>query len=125
MIVLGVDIGALAILEDRELAHAHDMPCLEGGPAWRRGANARLLAEIIARSHATSTFVEYVGPRPQEGAVGAFAFGRSRGVIEGVPAGPWAFFRVPDSAQWKRIVGIAPAKKARRRRRAAKLSAGG
>ena len=31
-------------------------------------------------------FVEHVSARPGEGAVGAFAFGRSRGVIEGVLA---------------------------------------
>jgi hypothetical protein len=30
--------------------------------------------------------VEHVSARPREGAVGAFAFGRSRGVIEGVLA---------------------------------------
>jgi crossover junction endodeoxyribonuclease RuvC len=42
-----------------------------------------LLASIIFKSHADQAFVELAGARPGEGAVGAFAFGRARGVIEG------------------------------------------
>ncbi len=47
---------------------------------------------------------------PQEGAVGAFAFGRSRGVIEGVMAalGLPVTFLTPSC--WKRAVGIPPGK---------------
>jgi crossover junction endodeoxyribonuclease RuvC len=80
--IIGIDLGvsgALAILEGGELVEVHDMPCLSDGPARRRSINAPLLAEIIAKSHATSAFIEYVGPRPREGAVGAFAFGRAKG----------------------------------------------
>jgi crossover junction endodeoxyribonuclease RuvC len=87
-----------------------DMPCLNDGPSGRRAVNAPLLAEIVARSHATGAFVEYVGARPREGAVGAFSFGRSRGVIEGVMAAlgvPVTFLTPPA---WKRLVGIAPGK---------------
>jgi len=112
--VLGVDIGvsgALALIDpDGALIAVHDMPCLCDGLAGRRSINAALLAEIIAKSHATTAFVEYVGPRPHEGAVGAFAFGRARGVVEGVMAAlglPIAFITPPA---WKRIVGIAPGK---------------
>jgi crossover junction endodeoxyribonuclease RuvC len=66
------------------------------------------LADIVLRSHATTAYVEFVGARPGEGAVGAFAFGRSRGVIEGVcgAAGVPLSFLTP--AHWKRLVGIAP-----------------
>jgi hypothetical protein len=50
----------------------------DGGlPAGRRAINAPLLAGIIYASHATHAFVEHVGARPGEGAVGAFAFERS------------------------------------------------
>ena len=55
-------------------------------------------------------FVEFVGARPGEGPTGAFSFGRSRGVIEGVCAAaglPVAFL---TPAHWKRLVGIAPGK---------------
>ena len=113
-LVVGIDIGnagAIALLETSgELREVFDMPVLADGPAGRRNLNAPLLAEIVAKSHATLAFVEYVGARPGEGAVGAFAFGRSRGVIEGVMAAlglPVAFLTPPV---WKRSVGIAPGK---------------
>jgi crossover junction endodeoxyribonuclease RuvC len=112
--VLGVDIGvsgALALLDpDGGLIDVFDMPCLNDGPAGRRAINAPLLAEIVARWHARSAFIEHVGSRPGEGAVGAFAFGRSRGVCEGVMAAlgvPVAFLTPPS---WKRLVGIPPGK---------------
>jgi crossover junction endodeoxyribonuclease RuvC len=51
-------------------------------------------------------YVELVGARPGEGAVGAFAFGRSRGVVEGVlgALGVPVTFIAPTS--WKRAVGL-------------------
>ena len=114
MIILGVDIGAtgaLAALTDKgELVDVWDMPTLRDGPAKRRSVNAPLLAEIVYKSHATRAFVERVGPRPMEGAVGAFAFGDSKGVVRGVLAAaaiPTIFIQ---PAQWKRIVGVPPGK---------------
>jgi len=69
-----------------ELLDVFDMPCLNDGPGARRNVNGPLLAEIIAKSHASRAYIELVGVRPGEGAVGAFSFGRSRGVVEGVLA---------------------------------------
>ncbi|MGD0563491.1 MAG: hypothetical protein ABSA66_10395 [Roseiarcus sp.] len=110
--VLGIDIGvtgAIALLDaSGELRQVFDMPDLADGPAGRRNVNAPLLAEIVAASQATRAFVEFVGARPGEGAVGAFAFGRSRGVVEGVMTAlglPVTFLTPPT---WKRLVGIAP-----------------
>jgi crossover junction endodeoxyribonuclease RuvC len=109
---LGVDIGvtgAIAILADSgELVAVHEMPCLHDGPAGRRNINAPLLASIVFASHATKAFVEHVSARPGEGAVGAFSFGRSRGVVEGVLAAaglPCQFLTPPC---WKRAVGLPP-----------------
>jgi crossover junction endodeoxyribonuclease RuvC len=119
MIILGIDLGvygAIAILtggRGHDAVHVnavHDMPILRDGPGGRATVNAPLLAEIIAKSHADKVFVEWVGPRPGEGAVGAFSFGRARGVVEGVCAGlsiPVQFLTPP---KWKRIAGIAPGK---------------
>ena len=114
MIVLGIDIGvtgAVAALDDQTDDFAvHDMPCLLDGPAGRRRINAPLLADIIAQSHAIRAYVELVGPRPKEGPVGAFAFGRACGVIEGICAGlsiPVIFLTPPRR---KRAVGISPGK---------------
>jgi crossover junction endodeoxyribonuclease RuvC len=112
--VLGVDIGAsgaLALLEDNgQLVDVWDMPVLRDGPANRRTVNAPLLAEIIYKSHAGRAYVERVGPRPMEGAVGAFAFGDAKGVVRGCLAAaaiPTIFI---TPVQWKRIVGVPPGK---------------
>jgi crossover junction endodeoxyribonuclease RuvC len=112
--ILGVDIGAkgaLALLSpDGMLLDIADMPILRDGPGNRPNVNAPLLAEIVNRWHATQAFVEFVAARPGEGPTGAFAFGRSRGVIEGVCAAaglPVAFLTPPV---WKREVGIPPGK---------------
>lgn len=108
--VIGVDIGvrgAVAILDESgALIEVHDMPTLQDGPAGRRTVNAPLLASIIFKSHADHAFVELVNARPGEGPVGAFAFGRARGVIEGVLAAagvPITFITPPA---WKRAVGL-------------------
>jgi crossover junction endodeoxyribonuclease RuvC len=112
--IVGIDIGvvgSIAILSHAgELIAVHDMPVLADGPAGRRSVNAPLLAKIILKSKATAAYVEHVSARPKEGAVGAFAFGRSRGVVEGVLAAaglPIAFLTPPT---WKRLVGIPPGK---------------
>jgi hypothetical protein len=79
---LGIDIGvqgAIAIVDQSgALLEIHDMPVLQDGPKGRRAINAPLLAQIVFASHADRAFVEHVSARPGEGAVGAFAFGRSR-----------------------------------------------
>jgi crossover junction endodeoxyribonuclease RuvC len=114
MTTLGIDIGAggaLAVLDDAgQLVDVYDMPCLHDGPKNRRTINAPLLAELVYRTHATRAFVERVGPRPKEGAVGAFAFGDCKGVVRGVLAAaaiPCVFI---TPVQWKRVVGVPPGK---------------
>lgn len=113
--IFGIDIGAqgaIAILDQSgALVEIHDMPVLKDGPAGRRAVNAPLLAAIIFKFHADHAFVEGVNARPGEGPIGAFAFGRSRGVIEGVraAAGVSATFMTPPT--WKRAVGLTLASK--------------
>jgi crossover junction endodeoxyribonuclease RuvC len=113
-IVLGFDIGTggagALVTPAGELVETFDMPVLNDGPRGRRSVNAALLAEIVFKSHASKAFVEYVGARPGEGAVGAFGFGRSRGIVEGVlaAAGVPVTFLTPPT--WKRLVGIPPGK---------------
>ena len=106
-VILGIDIGAsgaIALLTpDGELVDVFDMPVLNDGPSGRRAVNPPLLAEIVFKPHASKAFVEYVGARPGEGVVGAFAFGRSRGVVEGV-LGSVGVTIAP--AAWKRAVGL-------------------
>ena len=111
--ILGVDIGragALALLTTAgELIEVADMPVFADGPANRPAVNGPLLAAILKGWPTPSTaFVEFVGARPGEGAVGAFAFGRSRGVVEGVLAACGVPARMIAPAAWKRAVGIPP-----------------
>ncbi|MGB8900582.1 MAG: hypothetical protein WCC90_15685 [Methylocella sp.] len=107
---IGIDIGAagaLALLTPSgDLLEVADMPTLRDGPKNRATVNSRLLAEIVDRWRATEAFVEHVSARPGEGPAVAFAFGSSRGVIEGVLAacGVPAMFVTPQS--WKRVVGL-------------------
>jgi crossover junction endodeoxyribonuclease RuvC len=110
--IIGIDIGAqgaVALLTTAgELLEVVDMPILRDGPKGRPNVSAALLADIVSRMHAGKAFVEFVAARPNEGPVGAFAFGRSRGVVEGVcgAAGVPLSFLTP--ACWKRTVGIPP-----------------
>ena len=112
--VVAIDIGiegAIATLtSDERLVDVSDMPCLRDGPAGRRAINAPLLAEIVAKSHASLAFVEYVGARPGEGAVGAFSFGRAKGIIEGVMAALGIPVTFIAPAAWKNRAGIKPGK---------------
>jgi crossover junction endodeoxyribonuclease RuvC len=72
--------------DDGSLVDSIDMAILHDGSKGRASVNASLLAENLARWQVRRAFIEHVGVRPGEGAVGAFAFGRSRGVVEGVCA---------------------------------------
>jgi crossover junction endodeoxyribonuclease RuvC len=113
--IIGIDLGAcgaLALLDAAGgLVDVEDMPTLQDGPKGRRAVNGALLAALVYKWQADHAFVEYVGARPGEGAVGAFAFGRSKGVVEGVlgACGVPATFIAP--AAWKRAVGLSLASK--------------
>ncbi len=113
--IIGIDIGAggaLALLTpDGDLIEVADMPILRDGPKNRPAVNAPLLADMLWKWHATEPFIEYVGSRPGEGAVGAFAFGRSRGVVEGVLAACGVAASHITPASWKRAVGLSLASK--------------
>jgi crossover junction endodeoxyribonuclease RuvC len=113
--ILGVDVGlsgALAILsEEGELLAVEDMPALANGTAKRRTVNSVLLALMIRElappdSPIEHAFVEYVGARPAEGPVGAFAFGRCRGAVEGVLSTLGIPFTTITPPCWKRAVGL-------------------
>ncbi len=88
--IVGVDLGvsgAAALLSATgELIALVDMPTLADGPKGRSAVNGPLLAGLLWKWAPQVAFVEAVNARPGEGAVGAFSFGRCRGVIEGVLA---------------------------------------
>jgi hypothetical protein len=109
--VLGIDPGAygtIAVLGDRgDLLELRDMPAT-GKPNGRTATNAPLLTGSLARTHACVAFREFVGARPTDAKVAAFAFGRARGVIEGCAGAiglPIEFLTPPV---WKRQAEIPP-----------------
>jgi crossover junction endodeoxyribonuclease RuvC len=111
-IYIGVDIGNVGAIAEIDASGAliavHDLPTLRDGPNSRPAVNAPLLADIAFKSHASHAYVEFVGARPGEGAAGAFAFGRSRGVIEGVLGAAGVPLTLLTPASWKRTIGIPP-----------------
>lgn len=113
-IVLGIDPGldgAIAeMTEAGELVAVHDMPTLEDGAKGCRAVNPALLASIIHELHATLAYCELVGPRPTDSTTGAFGFGRSRGIIEGVLAAAGIPLAMIAPPVWKRASNIAPGK---------------
>jgi len=111
--VIGIDPGghgAIAVLtENGALLDVVDMPATREANG-RTATNAPLLAGILARAHARIAFCEFVGARPTDARVAAFAFGRARGVIEGVCGAisiPIVFL-TPQT--WKRLAAIPPSR---------------
>lgn len=117
MVIIGIDPGvhgAVAILDEHGgLLEIHDIPVLADGAKGRNAINAPLLASLIYETHAERAFCELVGPRPTDGSVGAFGFGRSRGVIEGVLAAAGVPVVMIAPPSWKRAAGVAPGKEAK------------
>lgn len=108
---LAIDIGrtgALALFVEGEIVEISDMPVLADGPAGRPTINGPLLSALIRRLAPDEAVVEHVAARPGEAAPGAFAFGRSRGTVEGVLAAAAVPVRFVTPAWWKRRVGIPP-----------------
>jgi len=111
-LVLGIDpgvSGAVALLTaEGALIDVVDMPTLSDGTGGKRSINAPLLAARVRAWGAGLAFVEFVGARPGEGAVGAFSFGRCRGVIEGTLGALAVPVQMVAPSWWKRRVGIPP-----------------
>lgn len=86
------------------------MPTLPDGPAGRRRVNPVLLADILAKTHASRAYVELVTSRPTDGHVSAFGFGMTRGLLEGILAALSIPVTMLAPSSWKRIIGLPPGK---------------
>ncbi len=124
--ILGIDpglSGAIALLSpEGNVLAIEDMPTIEVviNGKKRRNMPPVALANTIRILAPQKAFLENVGVRPGEGAVGAFSFGRNLGQIEGVLAA----LRIPTTlvhpATWKRRMNI-PADKGGARMKAMAL----
>jgi crossover junction endodeoxyribonuclease RuvC len=111
MIYLGIDQGAkgaiAALDEAGGLLWIEDIPSTTEA-SGRTATNAPLFAAILKRANAVRAYVEFTSARPTDAKVAAFAFGRAKGVIEGVTGalGLPLIFVAP--AVWKRGSDIPP-----------------
>lgn len=109
---LGIDLGSHGALtlvaEDGQLLSVFDMPVTDDGPRSRPTVNAVLLHDLLSKqmNGSTSAFIEYVGSRPTDGHASAFAFGRARGVVEGVLGSLKLPVKWITTPSWRRAVGL-------------------
>lgn len=108
--ILGIDpglSGALALYQPEagDLA-VHDMPTLRIGS--KRQIDEYALARIIDAWSAqiAEVWIEQVGVRPGEGAVGAFSFGRGYGLLRGVCAASFLAMQDVPASAWKRHLRV-------------------
>ena len=98
--------GAIGFVhENGGFAAVFDMPTLPT-TTGRRAVDFAVLAEILREHEPTFTLIERVGPRPNEGAVGAFGFGMTYGGILSMLATMRLSHDVVQPATWKRRAGI-------------------
>lgn len=113
MRILGIDpglSGALAFFDSYDgSVRVVDMPTLNVGAGGKRVISEHALHRALLANlqHADVAFLEKVGTRPGEGAVGAFSFGLGYGLIRGllVAVGITIYDVTPQV--WKRHHGIA------------------
>lgn len=110
--ILGVDpglSGAMALYDVDGTLEIVDMPTLQ---LKKRVVDEYALARIIDNwsSRIREVWLEQVGTRPGEGAVGAFTFGRGYGLIRGVCAANFLSIIDVTPATWKRALRV-PAEK--------------
>ena len=126
MIILGVDpglSGALAFYDpDTGALEILDMPTLNAGTKGKRIIDEYTLArEIDTRSdYIKHAYVERVGTRPGEGAVGAFSFGMGYGILHGILAANFIPKTLIPPTIWKKALRV-PAEKDGARARASEL----
>ena len=122
MLIIGCDpglSGAVALLRDGDLIDVYDIPTLvlPRNDRRKRMLDHVMLAQLFAdlnRGRGTEgprdpighVFVEQVGVRPGEGAVGAFSFGQGVGaLVQAIASERLAYsFMVPRT--WQKAVGL-------------------
>lgn len=128
-VIIGVDpglSGALAVMVNGSLVEIEDMPTMSrqvGGKERRYVAVDALdsIVRSIIRSWVGPAdevlcVIEEVGARPKEGAVGAFAFGKGVGALEGVIVGQSIPRQYVQPALWKRQLKLRKGKDVSRQR---------
>ena len=110
-LICGIDPGLSGavgfITQAGDFVGVYDMPVLPA-TTGRRQIDAAELADLLREHAPVFTMVERVGPRPGEGATGAFSFGHTFGSITAVLAALSLAHDLVQPAVWKRRAGIPP-----------------
>lgn len=128
--VLGIDPGvngALAALHDDDI-YVWDMPTLAAeGSKSRRIVDGPALIRLLRKlaRPGLSAVLEEVRSMPRDGHVGAFAFGRSYGIIETALAAAGIPFRTVRPQVWKKSLGVLADKDQARQRATQLIPQGG
>lgn len=123
--ILGIDpglSGALALYDpDEESLEIFDIPTLQ--MKTKRVLDEYALARIIDNWSARigSVWLEQVGVRPGEGAVGAFTFGRGYGALRGICAANFLTIHDVTPQVWKAALRVKGDKDESRQRASALL----
>jgi len=107
--ILGIDpglSGALALYDVDGSLEVLDMPVLQ--LKTKRQVDEYAVARIIDNwsSRIREVWLEQVGTRPGEGAVGAFSFGRGYGLLRGVCAANFLTIIDVAPATWKAAMKV-------------------
>ena len=123
MIIIGIDpglSGALCFLNSGEsICAIYDMPTLSLSRSGknRREIDAYALANQLSPNGLVGhAFVEQSWPRPDDGAMAGFAFGKSYGIVIGVLAARGVPVTFVSPQAWKRALGLPKGKDAARAR---------
>jgi crossover junction endodeoxyribonuclease RuvC len=122
-ILLAIDpgkTGAMAWVTegDGHLIEVADMPTIEVRGKHR--INAAELVSLMDKRPLSRVIIEGVSSRPGEGVAGAFSFGYSAGLLEGVAAAIGRPVEIIQASVWKRRAGV-PADKGAARMMASRL----
>lgn len=102
--ILGIDPGkkgGVALIDTINCTLAvTDMP-VEATTKSRALTSALVLSNMIEAGEVDYAYLEEVGAMPEEGAVGAFSFGRGFGRLEGVCAGAKVALTLVRPQEWK------------------------
>jgi crossover junction endodeoxyribonuclease RuvC len=113
--------GAIAILNEAgEIVQITDTPTVQVkvGSSTKNVISPPAIADdlSIVRGHDCVAMIEKVSTRPGEGAVGAFTFGRTLGVVEGVLAGMGIPTEMIGPSVWTKAMRVNPGKDGSRQR---------
>ena len=86
------------------------------GGKTKRELDAHALARLIGDRRPGHAFVELVGAMPGQGVSSVFAFGKSFGVVIGVPAALGIPFTLISPQVWKGALGVSAGKDGARAR---------